>query len=80
MKKYVETFHVDDYEIDYTSVTFNDERLVTLYSERTTYERSYARNDYDEFYCNISASRIAWNKTWHKITPDNFAEYATIKM
>ena len=60
MKKYVEVHYVDGYEIDYTSINYQDDRLSTLYSERSTYEtyRSYG-DDYRECYCNISAHRIA---------------------
>ena len=59
MKKFYEDFYVDEYEVNYLSIS-NSRYNYRQYRECSTYESAYFYSEEcDDFYCNIRAERIA---------------------
>ena len=59
MKKFFEEYSVEEYEIDYLSIS-NSRYEFKRYRECSTYESGYFyAEDCDDFYCNVHIERIA---------------------
>ena len=59
MKKFYEDFYVEEYEVNYLSVS-NSCYSYRQYRECSTYESGYFyAEECDDFYCNVRAERIA---------------------
>ena len=59
MKKFFEEYSVEEYEIDYLSIS-NSRYDFKRYRECSTYESGYFyAEECDDFYCNVHIERIA---------------------
>ena len=59
MKRFYEDYYVDEYEVNYLSIT-NSRCNYRQYRECSTYESAYFyAEESDEYYCNIRVERLA---------------------
>ena len=59
MKRFYEDYYVDEYEVNYVSIS-NSRYDYRQYRECSTYESAYFyAEESDEYYCNIRVERLA---------------------